>query len=59
MPNLLTNPQDFKRKCDDVGVTYDLLIEAQQCLGKQGCSKLLKDEEKVFKHNTKVSLYII
>ena len=40
MPNLLSNPQAFKIKCDDVGVTYDLLMEAQQCLGKQGCSKL-------------------
>jgi hypothetical protein len=35
MPKLLTNPQDFKRKCNDVGVTYDLLIEAQECLGKR------------------------
>ena len=46
MPKLLTNPQDFKRKCDDVGVTYDLLIEAQQCLGKQACSKFFKGKSK-------------
>ena len=46
MPNLLSNPQDFKRKCDDVGVTYDLLMEAQQCLGKQGCSKLFSGKSK-------------
>jgi hypothetical protein len=46
MPNLLTNPQDFKRKCDDVGVTYDLLIEAQECLGKQACSKFFKGKSK-------------
>jgi len=46
MPNLLSNPQAFKIKCDDVGVTYDLLMEAQQCLGKQGCSKLFKGKSK-------------
>jgi hypothetical protein len=46
MPKLLTNPQDFKRKCDDVGVSYDLLIEAQQCLGKQACSKFFKGKSK-------------
>jgi len=46
MPKLLTNPQDFKRKCDDVGVTYDLLIEAQECLGKQACSKFFKGKSK-------------
>lgn len=46
MPKLLSNPQDFKRKCDDVCVTYDLLIEAQQCLGKQGCSKLFSGKSK-------------
>lgn len=42
MPKLLSNPQAFKRECEDVGVTYDLLIEAQECLGKQACSKLFK-----------------
>ena len=46
MPTLLSNPQAFKIKCDDVGVTYDLLMEAQQCLGKQGCSKLFKGKSK-------------
>lgn len=40
MPKLLSNPQSFKRDCDDVDVTYDLLIEAQECMGKQACSKL-------------------
>jgi len=42
MPKLLSNPQSFKKECDNVGVTYDLLIEAQECLGKQACSKLFK-----------------
>ena len=46
MPKLLSNPQAFKIKCDDVCVTYDLLIEAQQCLGKQGCSKLFSGKSK-------------
>lgn len=42
MPKLLSNPQAFKRECETVGVTYDLLTEAQECLGKQSCSKLFK-----------------
>ena len=46
MPKLLSNPQAFKIKCNDVGVTYDLLFEAQQCLGKQGCSKLFSGKSK-------------
>lgn len=39
---LLTNPHAFRNDCKNCGVTYDLLIEAQKCLGKQACSKLFK-----------------
>jgi hypothetical protein len=42
MPKSLTNPHSFRKDCESIGVTYDLLIEAQECLGKQACSKLFK-----------------
>ena len=42
----LSNHHSFYNECKDKGVTIDLLLEAQICLGKQATSKLFKGRAK-------------
>ena len=42
----MSNPKAFVKECKKIGVTYDLLIEAQESLGKQATARLFVGKSK-------------
>ena len=43
---IMSNPQKFKQECYNIGITLNLLLEAQECLGKQATARMFYGKSK-------------
>ena len=42
----MSNPKSFVQDCENLGITYDLLLEAQESVGKQATARMFKGKSK-------------